>query len=253
LIVWLYMTCWFVASLIKKRNDIADVAWGLGFIVVALYAFSKTINPTTSNKLVVILTIIWGVRLAAHILTRNRGKVEDYRYAAWRKQWKSLFYIRSYLQVFLLQGLLLIIVALPVILTAGLVNSFQITVWAVAGLLLWTIGFLTETFADLQLRKFLNAKPAKGSVLQTGLWKYSRHPNYFGEVLQWWGIWLIMLSTSLSVEIKLLGLLGPITITSLILFVSGIPLLEKKALQNPEYKKYAQKTSKFILWDPKTN
>lgn len=252
-ILWVYMTGWFLLSVFKKRNDIADIAWGLGFIVVGSYALFVNQTTSISNNLVVALTCIWGVRLALHILTRNRGKTEDYRYAAWRKEWKSLFYVRSYLQVFLLQGLLLFTVALPVILTAGLVNSIEIWAWTIAGILLWTTGFLTESFADLQLRQFLKTKPPKGSVLQSGLWRYSRHPNYFGEVIQWWGLWLIMLSTTLSIELKLLGLLGPLTITTLILFVSGVPMLEKKSMQNPEYKKYARVTNKFFPWNPKSN
>lgn len=253
IILWAYMTGWFLLSVLKKRNDIADVAWGLGFIVVGSYALFVNQTPTLSNKLVVVLTFFWGFRLALHILTRNRGKTEDYRYAAWRKEWKSLFYIRSYLQVFMLQGLLLLVVALPVILTAGLLNSIEIRAWTIAGLLLWATGFLTESFADLQLRQFMGTKPPKGSVLQSGLWKYSRHPNYFGEVIQWWGVWLIMASTTLTVELKLLGLLGPLTITMLIYFVSGIPMLEKKSMQNPEYKKYARVTNKFFPWSPKSN
>lgn len=253
LLLWAYMTAWFLLSVIKRRNDIADVAWGLGFIIAGFYALSFNQSPTLSNKTVVVLTTIWGVRLAVHILTRNRGKTEDYRYAAWRNEWKSLFYVRSYLQVFLLQGLLLLAVAMPVVLTAGLVNTFDVSAWVSAGIILWASGFITESFADLQLRKFLNSKPTKGSVLQTGLWKYSRHPNYFGEVIQWWGIWLIMASTTLSMELKLLGLLGPLTITTLIIFVSGIPMLEKKSMQNPEYKKYARVTNKFFPWNPKSN
>lgn len=251
MVLWLYMTSWFVISIIKKRNDIADIAWGLGFIVVALYAFFANQYPSISSKLVLILTCLWGIRLALHILTRNRGKVEDYRYAAWRKEWKKLFYIRSYAQVFLFQGLLLFVVALPVILATGVTNNFSVSAWAIAGIIVWVIGFLHETIADLQLRRFLASNHTKGSVLDQGLWKYSRHPNYFGEVLQWWGVWLIMASTTLSGELKLLGLLGPITITTLILFVSGIPMLEKKSMKNPLYVKYASKTSKFIPWNQK--
>jgi len=247
------MTCWFCASVIKKRNDIADIAWGLGFIVVALYSYSSNQASSLSSKIVLALTCVWGIRLALHILTRNRGKHEDYRYAAWRKEWKQLFYIRSYGQVFLLQGIILLVVALPVILTTGLTNTIDISAWLACGILVWGIGFFTETTADWQLRRFLKSKPPKGSVLQSGLWKYTRHPNYFGEILQWWGIWLIMASTTLPGELKLLGLLGPITITSLILFVSGIPLLEKKAMKNPAYVAYAKKTSKFIPWNPKSN
>lgn len=251
LVLWGYMTFWFTLSVIRKRNDIADIAWGLGFVLVTGIAYLLNSAPSLASTLMLLLVSLWGARLSMHIANRNRSKSEDYRYEKWRKEWKSLFYIRSYFQVFILQGLLLLIIAIPAVLTAGLENKIDITSWALAGVLLWATGFYFETVADLQLRKFSLKKTSPNEVLTSGLWRYSRHPNYFGEVLQWWGIWLIMLSTTLPIEIKILCLLSPLTITVLILFISGIPMLEKKFMKNPAYRKYAASTSRFLPREPK--
>jgi steroid 5-alpha reductase family enzyme len=245
------MSAWFVVSILRKRNDVADIAWGLGFVVVAIIAETHNAHPGALSKLSVALTTIWGLRLATHILLRNRGKNEDYRYAKWRHDWGKFFLIRSYFQVFLLQGVLLFLVVLPVTLTAGLSTRTDLTVWAAAGILTWLFGFFFEAVGDFQLAQF-SANPAnKGKVMTQGLWKYTRHPNYFGEVTQWWGLWLILCASTLPASHKLLGLVGPATITTLILFVSGVPLLEKRYAHDKDYQKYAKKTSKFIPRDPK--
>ncbi len=253
LIVLCYMSIWFVTSVIKKRNDIADIAWGLGFIVVAWSSLLQNTSKSNLSYLSVALTTIWGLRLAIHIHSRNRNKTEDFRYAQWRKDWGKFFYLRSYLQVFIFQGLLLLLVSLPVAFTAGLPNKVSISAWAAAGLVTWAFGFYFESVGDYQLSKFISNKANKGKLMTSGLWQYTRHPNYFGEVIQWWGLWLILTATDLNSGIKFWGLIGPVTITVLILFVSGIPLLEKKYADNPEYKKYAKKTNKFFPWNPKSS
>lgn len=251
LAVWAYMTLWFLVALVRKRNDVADTAWGLGFVMVALVALIKNPLPGSLSGLAVLLTTIWGLRLAIHVFTRNRGKTEDFRYAQWRKDWGRFFLIRSYLQVFLLQGALLLVVVLPVTLTAGLPHTTSVSAWAAAGVITWLFGFYFETVGDLQLRQFIGNPKNKGQVMDQGLWQYTRHPNYFGEVTQWWGIWLILSATSLPANYKLLGLVGPLTITALILFVSGVPLLEKKYAKNADYQKYAKRTNKFFPWSQK--
>lgn len=246
LVLFIYMNFWFVISLIKKRNDIADVAWGLGFVLIAWFSLylNKNINLTTI--VVAIAVTIWGIRLATHIYLRNRNKKEDYRYLAWREKWGKYFFVRSYFQVFILQGILLYIISLPVLFinyTKGLSFSY----WLVFGILIWTIGFFFESIGDLQLSKFLKNPNNGGKVLNTGLWKYTRHPNYFGEVTEWWGLWLV----AISISGGWLTIFGPLTITFLILKVSGIPLLESKMSENPEYIEYKKKTSLFIPFFPK--
>ena len=245
-ILFVYMSFWFIVSLFKKRNDVADIAWGLGFVLITWTSFFISENYNIRNLLVNILVSIWGFRLAWHIYKRNKGKVEDYRYLAWRKEWKDWFYVRSYLQIYLLQGAFLFLIILPVLiinkntgLALNVIDGF--------GILIWIIGFLFESLGDAQLSNFIRNPINKGRIMQSGLWRYSRHPNYFGEVIQWWGLWLIAINTPGG----WLGVIGPLTITILILKVSGIPMLEKKMAENPEFVEYKKRVSIFIPLPPK--
>ena len=251
--ILIYMTVWFIVAVIRKRNDIADIAWGLGFIVAASVALSRNSQPSILSYVSLVLVILWGLRLAVHIYMRNHGKTEDFRYAQWRKDWGKFFLVRSYLQVFILQGLLLLCVVMPVTISVGLAHTVDITVWAVAGGILWAFGFYFEAIGDYQLLKFVKNPKNKDSLMDRGLWQYTRHPNYFGEVTQWWGLWLILCATTVPGEYKLIGIIGPLTITTLILFVSGIPLLEKKYANNAAYQKYAKRTNKFFPWSASKN
>ena len=248
-----YMTTWFAVATLRKRNDVADTAWGLGFVLVAWFTLLRNDNPSSLSYLAVALTSIWGLRLAWHVFRRNRGKQEDFRYAQWRKEWGKWFYLRSFAQVFLLQGFLLGLIVIPVALTAGLSNQVSVSSWAAAGLVTWAFGFYFEAVGDAQLKKFISNPKNKGHIMDQGLWQYTRHPNYFGEVTQWWGLWLILCATSLPTSYKLIGLIGPLTITNLILFVSGVPLLEKKYKDNKAFQAYAKRTNKFFPWSPKKN
>ncbi len=241
LALFVYMSIWFTISLLKKRNDVADVAWGLGFVLMAWAAFFIAGNFTIRSLLVNILVSIWGLRLAWHINSRNQGKSEDYRYLAWRKEWGSWFYIRSYFQVYLLQGALLYLIILPVLFINKSIG-LNINYIDGLGVLIWAIGFFFESVGDAQLNNFIKNPINKGRLMQTGLWKYTRHPNYFGEVTQWWGIWLI----AMNVPNAWLGIIGPLTITILILKISGIPLLEKKMANNPEFAEYKKRASVFF-------
>ena len=180
--------------------------------------------------LVCVLVSIWGIRLAWHIHARNKGKGEDYRYLAWRKQWGNWFYLRSYLQVYLLQGVLLFLISLPLF-VINAQGGGSLGLLDFVGVFVWLIGFIFETVGDAQLARFIQNPLNKGKLMQGGLWGYTRHPNYFGEVTLWWGIGII----SLSVPYGGWGLLGPVIITYLILKVSGIPLLEKKMEQHPDF------------------
>ncbi len=246
LMLWLYMSTWFVISLARKRNDVADVAWGLGFVLLAWASFFLSEVRGTRGLLVNILVTAWGVRLAWHIYTRNRGKAEDYRYLAWRHEWGKWFYTRSYLQVYLLQGLLLLIISLPVVMINRSAHGALGFVDGI-GVCVWVLGFAFETVADAELARFARDPRNRGKIMQSGLWRYTRHPNYFGEIVQWWGIWVL----SLVVKGGCLAIIGPITITFLILKVSGVPILEKKMAENPAFADYKWKTSVLLPWFPR--
>ncbi|MCX6783122.1 MAG: DUF1295 domain-containing protein [Candidatus Levybacteria bacterium] len=235
------MSLWFVVSLLKKRNDVADMAWGLGFVLMTWVSFFLSDDSGVRGMLVDILVTVWGLRLAWHIHARTKGKTEDYRYLSWRKEWGKWFYIRSYFQVYLLQGILLFLIVLPVIMINKNAGS-ALGLFDLVGVIAWLIGFYFEAVGDAQLARFIKNPENKGRLMQNGLWAHTRHPNYFGEVMQWWGIWLI----ALSVSGGWLGIIGPITITFLILKVSGIPMLEKKMEENPDFAEYKRKTSIFI-------
>ena len=238
------MTGWFVVSIIKRRNDIADVAWGLGFVMLAWLAFY--LGGFSARSLVVNgLVSVWGLRLAWHIFLRNSKKKEDYRYKKWGGVgW--LAYVRSFVQVFLLQGALMLVIASPVVYVNLSANSgWGLLDWV--GLVVWLIGFSFEVVADWQLKKFLEDKNNEGKIVRDGLWRYSRHPNYFGEVVMWWGL-LVM---ALPIPGGWVTMVGPMMITYLILFVSGVPLLEEKYEGREDFEEYKRVTSVFIPWFPK--
>lgn len=243
--LFLYMTGWYVVSLVQKRNDVADIAWGTGFILISWLSFFL-FGPSLRGIMVNMLVTVWGSRLAYHIFVRYRKKTEDYRYENWRKEWGTWWALRSYLQVFLLQGVFLAIIIYPVIhLHAYATDSLA---WVdIVGIAVWGMGFGLETIADRQLSDFKNNPKNKGKLLTSGLWRYSRHPNYFGEALLWWGIYL----TAISVPGGMWTFFGPMTITILVRYVSGVPLLEKKYKGRADFKRYTQTTSVFIPLPPK--
>jgi steroid 5-alpha reductase family enzyme len=245
LLIFGYVTLWFIVSLIKKRNDVADIAWGLGFIVICLWLFLTQIL-TPISALVYGLVTLWGLRLAVHIGRRSTGKAEDFRYKKWREEWGKYFLIRSYLQVYILQGFFMLIIALP-ILIAGIAPPQYINAFTVGGGVIWSIGFAFEAIGDYQLSVFVKTKQDKNDIMQTGLWRYTRHPNYFGEVLLWWGIFII----TLPLQNGFWGIISPLTITFLLLFVSGIPMLEAKYKGNAAFEAYKRRTSAFFPMPPK--
>jgi len=245
LIIFCYMSAWFVLSFVKKRNDVADTAWGLGFVLLAWVSFFVGEAESSRGLLVGLLVSIWGIRLAWHIHRRNKGKTEDYRYAKWREEWGKWFYLRSYGQVYLLQGALLFLIVLPILFINTSAGQ-DLGVLDFVGLAVWILGFVFESVGDAQLARFIKDPANKGKLMQSGLWRYTRHPNYFGEVLMWWGLWII----ALSVPNGLYGIIGPLTITFLILKVSGIPMLEKKMEENPEFAEYKKHTSIFFPLPP---
>lgn len=242
-----YMSLWFVVSLVKRRNDVADVAWGLGFVLLAWSSFFLSGHRTASGLIVSSLVTVWGIRLAWHIHARNKGRAEDYRYLEWRNAWGRWFYARSYAQVYLLQGFFLYLIALPVLVINSSPNLASGPLFA-AGLFIWAAGFFFEAVGDRQLAQFIKNPANKGRLLMSGLWAYTRHPNYFGEVAQWWGIWLMALAAPQGP----MAVIGPLTITFLILKVSGIPMLEKKMMEHPDFAGYKKRVSVFIPLPPRS-
>jgi steroid 5-alpha reductase family enzyme len=251
ILVLAYMTVWFVVALARKDNSVADIAWGPGFVLVAAYTFFFRRASLFPPLLVSSLVAIWGLRLARHIFVRNWKRGEDPRYAAWRQTWGRSFLWRSYLQVFLLQGFFLLVIASPVI----LVNAYR---WdrppgsygrgiLQAGVLVWIVGFVFEAVGDAQLARFKRDPANKGKIMDRGLWRYTRHPNYFGESLMWWGIFLVALDAPYGWAM----IVSPVLITFLLVRVSGIPLLEKRYAGNPDFQAYARRTSAFVPWFPK--
>ena len=193
---------------------------------------------------------VWGIRLSYRIYQKNKGKPEDFRYTSWRNEWTKkghvYFLIRSYLQIFILQGFIISIVLLPF--TLSLASPKDSLTLLGVGLLLWVLGFFFEAVGDYQLDTFIKDKNKTSTIMKTGLWKYTRHPNYFGESTMWWGIAILAFSSTNSLVV----FLSPILITYLLLFVSGIPMLEKKWKGNPEWEDYAKRTNSFLPWAQKS-
>ena len=246
LATFLYMIIIFTIAQIKKDNSIVDIAWGPGFILVSILTFYINQKFIFRQILVCALVVIWGTRLAVHIAVRNRERGEDYRYAKWRKDWGKWFFLRSFFQIFMLQGVILLVIVYPIVLINHASGS-GIRILDIIGALVWLTGFSFEAIGDYQLLKFKNQPENKGKIITHGLWKYTRHPNYFGETLIWWGIFLI----ALSVRNGWTAVLSPLLITFLLLRVSGITMLEKKYTGNKYFEEYARKTSPFIPWFPK--
>jgi steroid 5-alpha reductase family enzyme len=246
IIAFCYMTTLFILAMIRKDNSIADIAWGPGFIVVSWLVLIINGNYNPTQILTAVLVTIWGLRLGIRIYRRNRGKGEDPRYQKWRQDWGKYFVIRSYLQVFIIQGFVLLLNITPVLI---IMSSTEETFawWGYLGLAVWCMGFVFESLGDYQLDSFLKKPENRGTIIDVGLWKYTRHPNYFGESTMWWGIFII----ALGVPWGWIGVIGPIAITSTILFVSGIPMTEKLMEKTPGWEEYKRKTSAFIPWFPK--
>lgn len=241
--IFCYMSCVFSVAILKKDNSIVDIAWGLGFVALALFCCFYTQRFVARSLVVTLLIAIWGVRLSFHILLRHWGKSEDFRYVQLRATWGKHPLLNAYFKVFMLQGLMMLLIGYPIILVYA--NSPSgVDFSLLFGVLLWALGFVFEAVGDYQLQQFV-ARPAnKGRVMDQGLWAYTRHPNYFGEIAMWWGIFVIVL----SVPFGLSAIISPLIITYLLLRVSGIPLLEKQFDANPAYQEYKKRTNMLIPW-----
>lgn len=241
----------FVAAWIK-RNDLADTAWGLGFVAAAIGAVifksqDALFSLGSNEKLLLICLGLWAFRLAYYITLRTFSHShEDARYQKMRDGWGQQWLIKSYLIVFVLQGSLLLLVVSPII--AAIDRSpTEIDTRSLIGFLVWLVGFTFETVSDFQLKKFKQDPANKGRIMDQGLWAWSRHPNYFGEVTLWWGLYIIS-SSGVS---GLWFIFSPVLMTYLILKFSGVSMLEGLMESRPGFKEYQQRTSRFFPWPPK--
>lgn len=247
LVLWIYFSLVWLLAQYLKNNSIVDSFWGPGFLAVALFTFVQSVHRGPRAILITVLVAIWAIRLFTHITLRNWNKPEDYRYQAMRQRWGDRNpALKAYLRVFMTQGALLLLIALPIIF--GNTSADQsLGIPAILGILIWIIGFVFETVGDRQLKEFKARPENKGKIMTQGLWSYTRHPNYFGEAIQWWGIFLLAITRPAQIWL----VISPLIITLLLLFVSGVPLLENKYKDRPDFQAYARRTPKFFPWFPK--
>jgi len=237
----------WLLSLKLKDASIVDIFWGLGFAIIAVTGYLVTNGFAGRKQLMTVLVIIWGVRLAWHIGSRNLGKGEDFRYQAMRKKHGERFPIVSLYTVFLLQGVLMLVISLPLQAAQIPVQPDRLTVLDFVGLVVWLSGFLFEAVGDWQLRQFKSDPANKGKLMDRGLWAFTRHPNYFGDALLWWGFYLIACAAGAWWTI-----FSPALMTFLLLKVSGVAMLERSLTKTkPEYEAYARRTNAFLPWFPK--
>ena len=247
-IIFVLVTVLWLWSIVIKNVSIVDIFWGLGFVAVNTFYYFNLENPSTRQTLLLALVAIWGIRLAIYLAIRNIGKGEDYRYQEFRTHFgPKRYWWFSYFQVFLLQGALIMIVSLP--LYAVQTNSLnkELNPTDYFAFALWIIGFIFEAGGDYQLMRFKQNPENKGQVLNTGFWKYTRHPNYFGDAVVWVAYALFCLASGQYWQI-----VGSLVMIFFLIKVSGVALLEKTLKDTkPKYKEYIEKTNAFLPWFPK--
>lgn len=248
LVIMILMTALWIISVFIKNVSIVDIFWGIGFLLINTFYFLKTEGLEIRKIILLILVVIWSLRLSIYLGWRNWGKEEDFRYQQFRKDYgEHRYWWFSFFQVFLLQGLLMWLISSPLLAAQYFAPNNSLNPIDYVAILIWIIGFLFEAGGDYQLANFKMNPMNKGKVLQTGFWKYSRHPNYFGDATVWWAYGLFSVAVS-----SYLPLLSSLLMTLLIIKISGVALLER-TLKNakPKYSEYIKKTNAFIPWFPK--
>jgi len=237
----------WVLSVVKKNASIVDIFWGLGFVIVGWASAINADQISPVGQRVLVLVTLWGLRLSIYLGVRNHGKPEDFRYVAMRKHYGAKFPIISLFTVFLLQGAIMMIVSLPVQIALSDENA-SVSIFTFIGVLIFFVGIFFETVGDWQLAKFKRDPENAGQVMQTGLWRYTRHPNYFGDTCVWWGIGIVALGTSFG----WIGLFGSLLMNFFLVRVSGVPMLERSmSKRRPGYDEYKRRTSSFVPRPPK--
>lgn len=245
-VVALFTLLWLV-SLAVRNSSIVDMWWGPAILLIGLAYWFTDAGAQSRSRMVLALVALWALRLAWHIGARNIGHGEDFRYAKWRRERGGSWWWYSYFKVFLLQAVIAWIVAMPLYFSITSPEPARFTAFDFAGAIVFAIGFFFEAIGDAQLRRF-KADPANaGRVLDTGLWRYTRHPNYFGEAVMWWGLGLFSVATGGYV-----GMIGPAIMTFLLIRVSGVALLEQTLRETkPAYADYVARTSSFFPMAPR--
>ncbi len=244
-----FMLALWLVSLWLRNASIVDVAWGPAYALIALVTHARIAGAAPPRAvLVVALACVWGLRLGAYLFWRNHRKGEDFRYRAMRRYWGARFPLVSLFTVFTLQGALVWVISLPLVVSQVSGDATPLGVFDALGVALWLAGMTFEVVGDWQLARF-RADPAKrGSVLDTGLWRYTRHPNYFGDSLVWWAFFAI----ALAVPGGIWTVVSPIVMTTLLLRVSGVALLERTLTKTkPAYRDYVARTNAFIPGPPR--
>ena len=246
--IMIMMSLLWVISVILKNVSIVDLFWGFGFVITNIFYFISTEGFLSRKIILLILVSVWGLRLSGYLAWRNLGKGEDYRYQQFRSKYgEKRYWWISFFQTFLLQGILMWLISAPLLGAQYYGQDRNLGILDYSGIILWIIGFIFEAGGDYQLAAFKADLSNKGKVLTSGLWRYTRHPNYFGDSSVWWGYGLISISAG-----SFLSVLGSLLMTALIIKVSGVTLLEKNLKEKkPEYREYIEKTSTFIPWFPK--
>jgi len=246
--ITIFFTLIWIISVKLKNASIVDIFWGIGFIVLNAYYFFYTETVHPRKNLVFALVTIWGLRLALHIFRKNLGKEEDFRYQNFRQHYGAhRYWWFSFFQVFMLQGILLWFISAPLLAVHYYSEQTNLNSWDYLAITIWIVGFVFEAGGDWQLSRFKSNPSNKGKVLQSGLWKYTRHPNYFGDAAIWWGYALFSFGAG-----KFWPVIGAVLMTFLLLKVSGVSMLER-TLKNrkPGYLNYMETTSSFFPWFPK--
>lgn len=240
-----YMSWAFFVAQKAKRLDVVDAAWGGAFIVGAVV--SLLLGPKGWLQFLTTgLVVAWGLRLSIHILGRLRRTKEDNRYEEMRRRWRGSPALNAYVRIFVVQAILAMVISVAVV-AINFSHSVHNLLWIVVGIGVWLTGFLFEAIGDRQLKSHLLDPENKGKLMTSGLWRYTRHPNYFGEATQWWGIYFIALGANCAWW----TILSPVVITGLLLFVSGVPLTERYFEDKPGWKAYKKQTSAFIPLPPR--
>ncbi len=244
----------YVLAYFKKSYNTVDIAFGAAFPLAAILMGIFSGVFFILNKIIVILLILlWGARMAITLTLRKYGKDEqtgeDRRFKEYRDKFGEAAKWKGFVILYLPQSLLVMMVGFPVYAVMNTATSF--TIAYIVGVIIWAVGFIFELIADLQMWKFKQAEENKGLIMKSGLWKYSMHPNYFGEILQWAGFFLVGL-TSPNPWLQVLGMMGPITIWATLMFVSGIPLLDNRYKGIEDYQEYRRNTNRLVPWFKKS-